>query len=63
MKKTLLPLTLALLIVFSGFISLKPIDLKLTDAYSIRVSGKKIDGFFHKLKGKISFELLATVLF
>lgn len=56
MKKTLLPFSLIILLLCSGFMVLKPIDWQLTEAYSIRVSGKKIDGFFHKLKGKISFD-------
>ena len=31
-------------------------DWNLTDGYSIRVKGKKINGFFHTLKGQISFD-------
>ncbi len=47
---------LAATLILSAFTIGNAIDWQITDGYSIRVSGKKINGFFHSLKGKISFD-------
>lgn len=57
MKKILIPFALASVVLLSAFTILDPADWQLTEAYSIRISGKKIkNGFFHKLKGQITFD-------
>ena len=43
-------------LLLSAFTFVNGPDWQLTDGYSIRVKGKKINGFFHKLNGKISFD-------
>src|SRR5687768_9595923 len=56
MKKILLPLALTAIFMLSAFTILPPVDWQLTDGYSIRFTGKKINGFFHSLKGQVSFD-------
>jgi polyisoprenoid-binding protein YceI len=56
MKKILLPLTLITLLILSSFTVKDSADWQLTDKYSIWFTGKKVSGFFHKLKGQITFD-------
>lgn len=56
MKKTGLPFLFAALILLSAFAIFNSEEWKLTDGYSIRFSGKKANGFFHTLRGKVSFD-------
>lgn len=45
----------AALILLAAFSIRNSEEWKLTDGYSIRFSGKKANGFFHSLKGKVNF--------
>lgn len=56
MKKLIIPFLLLAAFVLSAFTFINPPDLKMTDGYSVRVKGKRINGFFHKLKGQIQFD-------
>jgi polyisoprenoid-binding protein YceI len=56
MKKIVFAFALIALFVLSAFTVSTPPDWQLTDGYSIRFKGKKANGFFHKLKGKVSFD-------
>jgi len=56
MKKFLFPFALAAVFILSAFTVDNPSDWKLTDGYSIRFKGKRINGFFHVLKGQITFD-------
>lgn len=56
MKKTILLFALLSTFLLSAFTLISPPDWQLTDGYSVRVSGKRINGFFHSLKGKVSFD-------
>ena len=56
MKKILFPLALASVLILTAFSVIDPSEWQLTDEYSIRISGKKINGFFHSMKGKVIFD-------
>src|SRR5690349_17156649 len=56
MKKVLLPLVAIAILMVSAFAIVEPSEWQLTDGYSIRFSGKKVNGFFHSLKGKVNFD-------
>lgn len=56
MKKFILPFALLAVFILSAFTFVTPPDLKLTDGYSIRIKGKRINGFFHKLNGQVNFD-------
>ncbi len=56
MKKIALLLVVAITFFISAFTLLSPPEWKLTEEYSIRFKGKRINGFFHKLKGNIAFD-------
>lgn len=53
-KKILLSLTL--LLIFSAFTKKDSADWKLTDKSSVWFTGKRISGFFHNIKGNITFD-------
>jgi polyisoprenoid-binding protein YceI len=56
MKKIIIPFALLALFIFTAFMVKDTADWKLTDKYSIWFTGKKVSGFFHKLKGQITFD-------
>lgn len=56
MKKLIIPFTLLAVFLFSAFTFINPPELKMTDQYSVRIKGKRINGFFHKMSGQISFD-------
>ena len=56
MKKIILVFSALTLLGFTAFIAIDASDWNLTDEYSIRFKGKKISGFFHTMRGKISFD-------
>lgn len=56
MKKVILFSLLVVSPVFLGFRPVSPPELQMTDGYSVRFKGKKVNGFFHTLKGKIRFD-------
>ncbi|HQQ92953.1 MAG TPA: YceI family protein [Bacteroidia bacterium] len=56
MKSLLLPSVILLLFIVSAFTVIHEADWQMTEEYSIRFSGKKANGFFHKLKGEIRFD-------
>jgi len=56
MKKILFSTLCAVLFVLPAFTGLNSDEWKLTDGYSIRFSGKKANGFFHTLRGKVIFD-------
>lgn len=56
MKKIFLLAVLIATFFVSAFTVLSPPEWKLTEEYSIRIKGKKINGFFHKMKGTIAFD-------
>lgn len=56
MKKIIFTVTLALTFLLSAFTVLNKEEWKLTDGYSIRFAGKRVNGFFHKLKGQVNFD-------
>jgi polyisoprenoid-binding protein YceI len=56
MKKIFFTTLLAAFVLFSAFTLYNSEEWKLTDGYSIRFSGKKANGFFHSLKGKVNFD-------
>jgi len=56
LKKSLFLFVLLSTLILSAFTSVEAPEWKLTDQYSIRISGKKINGFFHTLRGKIHFD-------
>ncbi len=56
MKKFLFPFAIASALILSAFTIENPSEWKLTDGYSIRFVGKRINGFFHVLKGQIIFD-------
>lgn len=53
-KRILLSLTL--LLIFSAFTTNDSPDWKLTEKHSVWFTGKRISGFFHDIKGEISFD-------
>jgi polyisoprenoid-binding protein YceI len=55
-KKLIFLLALAVIFILSAFTVISTADWQLTDGYSVRFKGKRISGFFHSLKGKISFD-------
>jgi polyisoprenoid-binding protein YceI len=54
--KRILPLALVALLILSSFTLKDSPDWKLTDKYSVWFKGKHISGFFHTLKGQITFD-------
>src|SRR3954468_12756501 len=54
MKKILFLLFTA--IILSAFTSGDASEWKLTDGYSIRFKGKKVNGFFRSMKGQVNFD-------
>lgn len=56
MKKLIIPFVLAALFVLSAFTIIHPPELKMTEEYSVRIKGKRVNGFFHKMKGQIQFD-------
>lgn len=56
MKKCIIPFALLAVFILSAFTFVTPPELKLTDGYSIRIKGKRVNGFFHKLNAQISFD-------
>ncbi len=56
MKKILFIGSIALVFVLSAFTLATKEEWQLTDGYSVRFVGKRINGFFHKLKGQVSFD-------
>ncbi|PBQ33619.1 polyisoprenoid-binding protein [Sphingobacteriaceae bacterium] len=56
MKKIIYSLTLAVLFILTSFTLKDSPDWKLTDKHSVWFTGKRISGFFHDIKGEISFD-------
>lgn len=56
MKKLFFVVTLAFTFLLSAFTVINKEEWKLTDGYSVRFMGKRINGFFHKLKGQVNFD-------
>jgi len=56
MKKILIPFALVALFIVSAFTVRDNADWQLTEKYSIWFTGKRISGFFHNLKGQITFD-------
>lgn len=56
MKKIFFPLICVVLLILSSFTLKNDADWQLTDKYSVWFTGKKVSGFFHKLKGQITFD-------
>jgi polyisoprenoid-binding protein YceI len=56
MKKIIFPFVLAATLILSAFTIIDAGSWQLTDGYSIRFSGKRINGFFHTLRGQINFD-------
>ena len=56
MKKIVIPFVLTALFTLSAFTWGDTADWQLTDKYSIWFTGKKVSGFFHNLKGQITFD-------
>jgi polyisoprenoid-binding protein YceI len=54
--KRILFLLLAAVLVLSAFTSADAGEWKLTDGYSIRFKGKKVNGFFKSMKGQVNFD-------
>lgn len=56
MKKILFTTLFAAFVLLTAFTLYNSEEWKLTDGYSIRFSGKKANGFFHTLRGKVNFD-------
>jgi polyisoprenoid-binding protein YceI len=56
MKKILLPFALVVTLALTSFTLMKVTEWQITEGYSIRFAGKRVNGFFHTLKGQISFD-------
>ena len=56
MKKIIYSFTLAVLFILSSFTLKDSPDWKLTEKHSVWFTGKKVSGFFHDIKGEISFD-------
>jgi polyisoprenoid-binding protein YceI len=56
MKKIVCLSALAATLILTAFTIVPPAEWKLTDGYSIRFKGKRVNGFFHVLRGQINFD-------